>query len=113
MNNKTQITVSELNQVLSSLKQQQSELSTVYNSNIKKVLESSSSCLMVAGLNYDEILSSFSTTFTNLDTAFTNLINVLQNDVIKNYSETALVIRQMFNNEFASQLSELLNISKK
>ena len=40
------------------------------------------------------------------------LVGVLENDVIKNYSEVAVSLKQMFGSSFATKLSELLNLSK-
>ena len=81
------ITLAELNQVLSSLKNQRESIRSTYNSMVKEVLESSSYCFSVSGLDYNSILSSFDSTFKQLDSNFEALIDVLEDGVIRTYSE--------------------------
>ena len=108
----TAISTEELKVVLNSLKTQRETIQTTYNSMIKKVLESSSSCFSVSGLDYTEIISAFDTTFKNLDNHFDSLINLLENGVIQRYSELAMALRKMFGVDFASQLSQLMGLTK-
>ena len=95
----TAISTEELKVVLNSLKTQRETIQTTYNSMIKKVLESSSSCFSVSGLDYTEIISA-------------SLINLLENGVIQRYSELAMALRKMFGVDFASQLSQLMGLTK-
>ena len=111
-NNGTFITANELKNVLSSLKRQRETIKTTYNSMIKNVLESSSSCFSVAGLDYESIISSFDSTFTSLDSNLGALIDVLENNVIKTYSELVIAIRQMFGTDFANRMSQLIGLNK-
>ena len=107
----TVITTSELKEVLNSLKTQRETIKTTYDTMVKKVLESSSSCFSVSGLDYSLIISNFDSTFETIDNNFNSLIDVLENGVIKTYSELAIAIRQMFSEEFATKMSELIGIS--
>lgn len=104
------ITLAELNQVLSSLKNQRESIRSTYNSMVKEVLESSSYCFSVSGLDYNSILSSFDSTFKQLDSNFEALIDVLENGVIRTYSELAIAIRQMFSVDFANRMSQLIGL---
>ena len=104
------ITIEELNKVLTSLKQQKEIISNEYKNNISKVLENSSSCISVSGLDMSSVTSAFQSTFNTLDRNFDTLINVLENNVIKNYTELAEAIRKLFGAQFASQISDLLGI---
>ena len=106
----TSITLEEIKAVLASLKQQRDTIKDCYNSDIKKVLESSDACLKVSGLDTSAINSSISTTFNKVIEYLNGLINVLENDVIKNYSDVSTSLRQMFGSDFATKLSELLDI---
>ena len=110
MDNKTEITIVELKSVLNSLKNQQETMNSTYNTLIKPVLDSSSQCFQVAGLDYSEIQTIFSKTFSSVDNKFYNLINVLENDVIGKYSELALALKKLFGNDFATQLNDLIGI---
>lgn len=104
------ITIEELNKVLTSLKKQREIISNEYKNNIRKVLETSGSCISVSGLDMTSVNSAFDSTFTTLDRNFDMLISVLENNVIKNYSELAEAIRRLFGPQFASQISDLLGI---
>ena len=105
------ISTDELNSVLNSLKKQKELIHDEYQKSIKTVLESSQQCFQVSGVNYSSLISIFDSTFNSLDSNFEALINVLQNNVIKNYSELAVAIKKMFDDNFADKLMSLLGIS--
>lgn len=107
MNGKTALSIDELKSVLKSLKNEKESLSET-KKKVDKVLESSASCFAVSGLDYSTISDSFNTTFSNLDKNFDALINVLENDVIKNYAELISIIRRLFNDSFAEKMLSLL-----
>lgn len=108
--NGSAITTQELKAVLNSLKTQQENIRNEYKNRIKSVLDSSSSCFSVAGLNYSTIIETFDDTFETLDKNFENLIYILENKVIKNYTELVAAIRQMFGKSFADKLVQLLGM---
>jgi hypothetical protein len=109
--NVSRIRFDEVGKILESLKQQKETINKVYNTKIIKVLESSQQCFQVANLNYAEINETIAKTFNSLDKKYYNLIDVLENNVLRGYTEVVLAIQQMFNSEFASQMSELLGVS--
>lgn len=108
--NGSAITTQELRRVVNSLRTQQETIRNEYQNKIKGVLDSSSSCFTVAGLNYSTIIDTFDGTFETLDKNFENLIYILENKVIKNYAELIEAIRQMFGKTFADKLTQLLGI---
>ena len=110
VNGNAAITTEELKSVLSSLKTQKETISNTYNNMIVKVLDNSASCFSVSGLDYSKISEAYKETFTKLDQNFEKLIDLLENHVIKKYSELAAALRQMFDVEFASKMEELLGI---
>lgn len=109
-NSGLKVTTAELRKVLSSLKTERDTMNKVYTSQIKGVLETSQTCFQVAGLDYQSIINAIDTTFKNLNTNFNNLIDVLENDVIKNYDELLDALRQQFGAQFASQMQTLLGL---
>ena len=108
---KNAITTAELRSVLNSLKTQRESIRYEYNNNIKRVLDSSSQCFSVAGLDYSTIIETFNDTFGTMDKNFENLIDVLENNVIRNYTELVAAIRKMFGKSFADKLINLLGIN--
>ena len=109
--NGTRISTEELKTLLSSLKEQRELISNEYKNSIRNVLESSSSCFNVSGLDYSYIISIFDDTFNSLESNFDRLIDVLENNVIKNYSELAVAIKKMFDENFANKLNEILGVN--
>ncbi len=103
------VSIEDLQNVLASLKKQKEVINGEYNGPIKSVLESSASCLSVAGLDITTISNTFNKVFGDIDTNLDALIDVLENKVIKSYSELAEAIRKMFNDEFRTKMEELLS----
>lgn len=106
----SRISIDELKRVLASLKEQRDTINSTYNNSIKRVLESSTGCFTVSGLNNEVIITSFDNTFKKLNDNFNGLINVLENNVINTYSELTIAIRQLFGEQFANKLIDLLEI---
>ena len=75
--NGTRISTEELKTLLSSLKEQKELINGEYKNSIRSVLESSSSCFSVSGVDYSRIISIFDDTFNSLDSNFEILITVL------------------------------------
>jgi len=105
------IGIEDLKRVLASLKEQRDTIDSTYKK-IKQVLEASTSCFAVAGLDYSTIISIFDDTFTKINNRFNNLIDVLENNVISTYTELAAAIRQQFGSEFAQKLIDILGIQQ-
>lgn len=108
--NKTYVSISELKAIAKSLDNQRDQIYTTYKNKVVPILESSEKCFYIAGLNTKEIITNFNSIFNNVNTRLTNLVNVLNNDVIAQYNEIASAISQMFNRDFASRLRELLDL---
>ena len=87
------ITTEELKTVATSLKRQRDILNDIYKTQIQKVLDQSSSCFVVAGLDTTEINKAFAETFRGLNTNLTSLIDLLENKVITSYSELSYAIQ--------------------
>ncbi len=106
------ISLDSLKEISSSLSTQKDQISQCYKGEILPAIKASADCFKVSGLNMNEIVTTFNNTFNGVNTNLNNLINTLNNTVIKNYSETAYAIRQTFNQTFANQLREILNLKK-
>ena len=104
------ISIDELKSISKSLQSQKDTIYGTYTSKVVPVLESTRACFKISGLDFSNIESAFKNTFTTLNTNFESLINVLNNNIIAGYSDVSVSIRQMFNQDFASRLNELLNI---
>ena len=104
------VSLTQLKEISTSLDSEKQEIMNTYKNQILPVLNSSEKCFHVAGLNTNEIISSFDTIFKNVDGRISALTDALNNNVIKQYSEISAAISQMFNNNFASELKSLLSI---
>ena len=109
---KSYISLDSLKEISSSLQSQKDQISQSFNGEILPAIKASADCFKVSGLNMNEIITSFSSTFNNVNSSINDLVNILNNTVIKNYSDTAYAIRQNFNVTFANRLREILNLQK-
>ncbi len=109
-NSRVYVSLDELKQIANSLESQREQIYNTYNNKVKVVLQNTDKCFKVAGLKTTDILNSFNTTFKNINDGLSGLVNVLNNNVIPQYNEIAIAIQQMFNRDFASQMTELLSL---
>lgn len=107
---KTAISLDQIKKISKELEEQRGTILKVYNSKIKKALESSSSCLIVSGLDYGTIIDTIDTTFKKIDKRFRNLTDVLDNGIYTEYSNLQDTLIQMFGSSFANQLSDVLGL---
>ncbi len=110
--NKSYLSISDLRQIAKSLESERNTLYSTYKNKIVPVLESTSSCFQVAGLDTTEIINSFNSIFNTLNDRLFSLINVLNTNVINNYNDMLLAIREMFNNDCAAKLKDLLSLKE-
>ena len=103
------IDLAELKSIANSIQTQREEIQKIYSGPIVSVLNASNQCFSISGLNLNKIYDEFNKCFQSIDLHLGNLEEVLNNNVIKNYSEVQTAIKQMFNNEFASKFSSLLD----
>ena len=110
VNSRVYVSLDELKQIANSLESQREQIYNTYNNKVKVVLQNTDKCFKVAGLKTADILNSFNTTFKNINDGLSGLVNVLNNNVIPQYNEIAIAIQEMFNRDFASQMTELLSL---
>ncbi len=110
-NSRVYVSLDELKQIANSLESQREQIYNTYNNKVKVVLQNTDKCFKVAGLKTADILNSFNTTFKSINDGLSGLVNVLNNNVIPQYNEIAIAIQQMFNRDFASQMTELLSLN--
>ena len=108
--NSIKISTEDLKAVSASLKSQRDTLTGIYKSEILPTMNKSASCFAVAGLNTSDISEAFKKTFNNIETNLNALIDLLDNNIIKSYSELSYAIQRMFTDDFANQLSELIGL---
>ncbi len=71
------------------------------------MLEKSKNCISVSGLNFDQTIQSFNQIFTKVTTNIDFLTEKLEKDVIPKYNLLSEEIKTLFNEEFATKMSEL------
>ncbi len=106
---RSMVTIEELRRVLSSLETQKDIIHDTYYNKIKAALESSKDCFRISGLDFATIEQTYDNNFRKIDLEMQKLIAQL-NTAISKYSELTVVIKQLFNKDFASQLSQLLDL---
>lgn len=97
-------------QIAQNIDSRRQDIMDVYKSKILPILQSSSECLSVSGLDYEDVIKSFDNVFNSLDTQITDLYRALTDKIIPSYENSSNIIRQLFNSEFAEELSKILSI---
>ena len=98
----------DLRAVAASLKQKEQAINNVYNNEIKTLLEESKDAIKVAGVDFNEISIQFKNAFTSLATNLDSLSNALTNQILPKYDNLSVSIKNSFNNNFASQMNDIL-----
>ena len=106
------VDLDELKEVANEIKTRKEAISSIYNSKIKPALKNSEEAIVASGLNFSDFTETFNTIFASLDGRLNNLVDVLDKKIIPNYSELSLNISNAFNNEFASEMSNILGMNK-
>lgn len=99
----------ELREVARDLLQRKESLNNIYNNSVKRVMEDSKEAINISGLEFNEFNLEFQKAFTELGNRMENLANALQNQILPKYDDLSSSIKSAFNNEFASQMQNLLN----
>lgn len=108
-NDKSIVSKEGIIQIAQNIDTRRQEIYDVYKTQIVPILKSSEECLSVSGLNYDDVIKSFENVFNSLNTQITDLYKALTDKIIPNYENTSNIIRQLFNSEFAEELSGILS----
>lgn len=110
MNDSVSISTEGLKEVANTINEKKDEIMKIYNTTLKSILSSSKECLSVSGLDYSQVENEFKTTFETLDKRVTELTNVLVTKIIPSYEDLSGEIKQMFNNDFASEMASILDL---
>ena len=103
------ISVDQLRQVAKSIDSSRNDITNLYNTNVKTILESSKEAIVVSGLDFDEFINKFTKSFNSLDTKLGALSDVLLNKIIPNYENLGDEIKRAFNDTFASEMASILS----
>ena len=99
MNNQTGDNVfvnsQELIAIAKSIESKKEQIINIYKTEVLPALESSESCLAVAGLNYSELINAFNKVYNGIDSQISSLTNVLINKIAPNYDAIALSIKSL------------------
>ena len=103
------VSTDELREVAKDLLSKKDVIKNVYDSKIKGILEESKDAIVASGVNFDDFKATFAEVFTRVATKLENLSTALTNEIIPKYEVLGASIRRSFNNEFASEMNDLLN----
>lgn len=97
-----------LQSVAKNINTKRDEISSLYKNSITKILNESKEAISVSGINFDDFLSKFGKTFEALDTRLAELSDVLVKQIIPNYDNLNISIKEAFNNQFAEEMNNIL-----
>lgn len=102
------IRVEDLKNTTISIKKESERINDIYTNNIVKALENSQTELKVAGVNYDEMQESMKKVFTGVVNQINELTDAMNNIIIPKYEATSNVINRIFNQDFATEISDCI-----
>jgi hypothetical protein len=106
----SRINTGDLRRLTTQIKNDTDKMNDLYQHTISKALEECQNDLVVSGVNFDDIQTSFKTLFTNLINQLNEFTDVMQNTVIPKYETTAGYITKLFNQDFANEMNEYIKI---
>ena len=83
-------------------------MNDLYKNQVVRALEGCQNDLVVSGVNFDDIRTSFDTLFTNLTGQLNTFTDVMQNTILPQYETTAASITRLFNQDFANEMNDYL-----
>ena len=113
MNDKLIVDTDGIRDVANGISGKKEEMLNIYKTQILPMLNSSKDYLDTAGLDFDAVISAFQDVFGSLDGQLGDLSTTLTDKVIPQYEETSAAVTEMFNNQFANDMSDLLAALKK
>ena len=102
------VNTSSIQTVSNDIDTKRAEMLEIYRTKILPALQSSKEYLNVSGLSYDEVIASFNALFGSLDSQLGNFTNTLNTKVIPKYQSSATIVNQLFNREFADEMSQIM-----
>jgi hypothetical protein len=102
------INTSNLQDVAKNINTKRDEILSLYKNSITKILNESKDAISISGINFDDFLSKFGKTFEALDSRLGELSEVLVNQIIPNYDELNMSIKEVFNKQFADEMNNIL-----
>ena len=108
MKNDLYVNTNSIKSIADSLKIRNDAIKSIYEKQVKVLLEESKDTINVSGINFNDIDSQFNKAFMSLSSNLEELSNVLINQILPKYDDLTIAIRSAFNDKFASQMSELL-----
>ena len=104
------INIGELKNISNQIKDDTNKISDLYKNTISTALENCKEDLTVSGVNFNEVQTSFQKLFTSLTSQLDEFTNAMNTKIIPSYETTAVVITKLFNEQFANEMNEYLNI---
>ena len=86
------------------------EIMTLYKMKIRPLMEFSRESIK-DNISIIEIDKIFNALFKELNTRLSELIVILDKDIIPNYEDLSSDIKELFNNQFASKMESLLDVN--
>ena len=102
------INTTEMRNIADNIRGWNEEIWSIVVQKVRPILESSKDCLTVSGLSYDEVITSFNNVFDTLDNQLSSLSEVLTNKIIPKYEQSENVVANMFNKDFAAEMTKLM-----
>lgn len=101
--------ISELKDTNEKLVEETNELNNLVQEKVLPALEICKDNLIMSGLNYEEIKTTFDTVFKNTTSQINELTSAMNDTIIPKYEQTAASIAKIFNQDFVNEMNNYMS----
>lgn len=109
MNDNTRVNAEALKQVNNKMIDGKNEIMDIYNSNIKEVIRNSEQFLDMKGIAIGDIANKINELFADFNKKMTELTDTLSDIIVPGYINLNDDIKNLFSEQFASEMDSLMN----
>lgn len=106
----SKIKTENLRNLTTNIKKDNDKMNELYNNTISRALEACQEELVVSGVNFEDIQTSFKNLFINLTSQINELTDAMENKILPSYEATANSLSRLFNQDFANEMNDFIKI---
>ena len=104
------IRTGDLKNITNSIIKDTDKIRDLHTYTITQALEQCQENLVLSGLNYEEVNTTFKTLFTTLTDQLKELTDAMNTKILPRYEMTATSITKLFNQDLANEMNDYLKI---
>ena len=106
----SQINTGNLRNLTTSIKKDTEKMNELYKITISRALEACKEDLVVSGINFDDIQTSFQKLFASLVAQLNEFTDAMETKILPSYEATASSLARLFNQDSANEMNDYIKI---